>query len=124
MTLDAHRGLDHGALVPLLHLRPQADLPVLQLSLPLSLDAAAALALGQALRPLRARGIAIVASGSMTHNLGEFRGPGLPGQPYVRALAQWMHERLILAGVLPRCTGLHRTCAAHSSQISVWCDPL
>ena len=95
VTIDAHRGLDHGAWVPLLHLRPQADLPVLQLSMPFSLDAAAALALGQALRPLRDMGIAIAGSGSMTHNLGEFRGPGLPEQPYVRAFAQWMHERVI-----------------------------
>jgi 4,5-DOPA dioxygenase extradiol len=95
VTIDAHRGLDHGAWVPLLHLRPQADLPVLQLSMPVSLDAAAALALGQALRPLRDRGIALVGSGSMTHNLGEFRGPGLPERPYVRAFTQWMHERVI-----------------------------
>ena len=95
VTIDAHRGLDHGAWVPLLHLRPQADIPVLQLSMPFSLDAAAALALGQALRPLRDMGIAIAGSGSMTHNLGEFRGPGLPEQPYVRAFAQWMHERVI-----------------------------
>jgi 4,5-DOPA dioxygenase extradiol len=75
---DAARGLDHGAWVPLLHLRPQADLPVLQLSLPALAEAALALRIGQALAPLRARGIWVIGSGSLTHSfadLGVFDAP-------------------------------------------------
>ncbi|HCL87042.1 MAG TPA: dioxygenase, partial [Comamonadaceae bacterium] len=49
---DERRGLDHGAWVPLLHLFPQADVPVFQVSLPSRLDARRAWAFGQALAPL------------------------------------------------------------------------
>lgn len=94
VALDPQRGLDHGAWVPMMHLRPQADLPVLQLALPFSLDAAAAIALGRALAPLREAGVALIGSGSLTHNLREFRGPGGPDQPYVPVFAQWMRERV------------------------------
>jgi len=71
-TLDDHRGLDHGAWVPLLHLLPGAATPVFQVSMPHTLTTAQALRLGQALAPLRAQGVVILASGSMTHNLSEF----------------------------------------------------
>jgi len=85
------RGLDHGAWVPLLHLRPQADLPVFQVSMPHYLDARNALHLGVALRPLRDEGVVVVGSGSMTHNLREFFGGAADGD-YARAFAEWVGE--------------------------------
>lgn len=95
VAIDAGRGLDHGAWVPMMHLRPQADRPVLQLAMPFDLDAPRAIALGRALVPLREAGVALIGSGSLTHNLREFRGPGGPDQPYVPVFAQWMRERVI-----------------------------
>ena len=97
-ALDGQRGLDHGAWVPLRHLLPAATTPVLQLSIPHSLDAAGALHLGQVLRPLRDRGVLIVGSGSMTHNLGEFRGTATIGEAaYVAEFVQWV-RRTVVAG--------------------------
>lgn len=88
--VDARRGLDHGAWVPLLHLLPDADLPVFQVSMPVDLDAAAALQLGRALAGLRAQGVMILASGSMTHNLYEIGPSGAAAVDYVVEFTHWV----------------------------------
>jgi 4,5-DOPA dioxygenase extradiol len=66
---SVHWGLDHGAWQVLLHLFPNADVPVAQLSLARSFDAAQHYELAQQLRPLRDEGILILASGNIVHNL-------------------------------------------------------
>jgi 4,5-DOPA dioxygenase extradiol len=95
VSLDAQRGLDHGAWVPLSHLRPGADIPVFQVSMPATLDTAGAAALGRALAPLREQGVLIVGSGSMTHNLYEFRQAGTQEEPYARAFANWIKTAVL-----------------------------
>jgi 4,5-DOPA dioxygenase extradiol len=93
--LDEQRGLDHGAWVPLLYLLPQPRTPVFQVSMPLSLTTADALQLGRALAPLREQGVLIIGSGSMTHNLGEFRGPSSTVADYVLAFEAWVRQAVL-----------------------------
>lgn len=92
---DDHRGLDHGAWVPLMHLFPDADIPVFQVSLPARLDADGAWALGRALAPLAEQGVLVVGSGSLTHNLYEFRQAHGDDEAYVRAFAAWVGEAVV-----------------------------
>lgn len=72
---DAGRGFDHGMFIPLMLMYPDADLPVVQLSLRKTLDPAAHINAGKALQALRDEGILIVGSGMSFHNM---RGYGDP----------------------------------------------
>jgi len=65
------RGLDHGVWVPLLHMYPKADIPILQMSIPRFATNDMLLDLGKQLSALRENGIAIVGAGTLTHNLRE-----------------------------------------------------
>ncbi|MEN9385169.1 MAG: hypothetical protein RL323_2312 [Pseudomonadota bacterium] len=96
---DPKRPFDHGAWVPLMHILPNADVPVVQLALPLGYSTRQLYALGQALQSLRDQGVLIVASGSMTHNLHEFFN-GRPDQnsgaeAYVEAFSRWVEDALV-----------------------------
>ncbi|NYT84168.1 DODA-type extradiol aromatic ring-opening family dioxygenase [Pollutimonas harenae] len=95
VRVEPARGLDHGAWVPLMHMLPKANIPVFQVSLPHALDTRGAVALGQTLAPLREQGIAIVASGSMTHNLYEFRGAASQPEPYVSEFTAWVDQAVV-----------------------------
>ena len=91
---DAGRPFDHGAWVPLMHLFPEADLPVVQVALPVGAGPAEVYALGAALRGLRSRGVLVMGSGSMTHNLAEFFGGEREPAPYVLEFSRWIESAL------------------------------
>ena len=93
--LDADRGLDHGAWVPLMHLLPDAKVPVFQVSMPVSLTPEQAVQMGLALAPLREQGVLIVASGSMTHNLYELHQAGSQPVAYAKEFATWVNTAVL-----------------------------
>ena len=94
-ALDERRGLDHGAWVPLRHLFPEANVPVLQLSMPARLDAASAFDFGQVLSALADEGVLIVGSGSLTHNLYEFRSANDVEPAYAKEFVSWVRDAVI-----------------------------
>lgn len=96
---DDRRGLDHGAWVPLLHLLPDGKVPVFQVSMPFNLTTQQAVKLGQALASLRDQGVLIVASGSMTHNLYDFRQSGTQPVPYAEEFAAWVRAAVLAKGL-------------------------
>lgn len=91
---DPAQGLDHGAWVPLMHLYPDADIPVTQLSIQTHLGPDHHWALGQALAPLTRENVLVIGSGSVTHNLREFRRlPEDSGEaPYVKDFRDWLAD--------------------------------
>ena len=100
--VDAERGLDHGAWVPLSLMYPQADIPVVPLSIQPARDPAFHYAVGRALATLRKQGVLVIGSGSITHNLHDL-GAGYSDErqaPYVEPFIEWI-ERKLVAGDVP-----------------------
>jgi 4,5-DOPA dioxygenase extradiol len=91
---DPDRPLDHGVWVPLMHLFPKAEIPVVQVSLPTGWGPEQVLKLGEALHALREQGILLIGSGSMTHNLSEFFCGDRQPDPYVDAFSRWIEAAL------------------------------
>ncbi len=94
---EPDRGLDHGAYVPLLAMYPNADIPVLQISMP-SEDPRVLLEIGRRLAPLRDQGVLIVGSGFLTHSFEAIRLSmllGVDSPPrFIGEFDQWAAEAL------------------------------
>ena len=95
---DAQRGLDHGAWIPLRQMFPDAEVPVVPLSVQSHLGPAHAYRVGQALAGLAEHRILVLASGNVTHNLRDFMQVSLQGgntPTYVQAFADWIHRHMV-----------------------------
>ncbi len=88
--IDTHRGYDHGVFIPLKVAFPQAQIPVVTLSLASSLDPALHLAAGRALAPLRDEGVLIIASGMSFHNLRAYFQTNTPAR--AQAFDTWLTQ--------------------------------
>ena len=98
---DEERGLDHGAYVPLIEMYPEADVPVLQVSMP-TLDPVELFDIGRRLAPLRHQGVLIVGSGFSTHNLREMdwhAGPDGHPPNWSVEFDDWLGQQLLAQNV-------------------------
>jgi len=94
--IDAKRPFDHGVWVPLSLMYPQADVPVVQVSLPTRGGPELQTRVGHALASLREHGVLLIGSGSITHNLRELDWHAGPEsvEPWAKAFRDWMIEKL------------------------------
>jgi 4,5-DOPA dioxygenase extradiol len=94
--IDTKRPFDHGVWVPLSLMYPQADIPVVQVSLPTRGGPALQTRVGHALASLREHGVLLIGSGSITHNLRELDWHAGPEsvEPWARTFRDWMIETL------------------------------
>ena len=102
--LQTNRGYDHGTWVPLLLMRPQADIPVVQLSVHPEAGPDWHYRIGRALQPLTEQGVLIIGSGAATHNLRELFGNDYPidapAPAWVKEFGDWLDEQIV-AGNIP-----------------------
>jgi len=115
---DETRGLDHGAYVPLVEMFPEADIPVLQMSMP-TLDPQRLFEIGRRLAPLRDDGTLIVGSGFTTHNLRWFNPSAPADAPPPTASAEfdaWAREVMERGDVDAAIDFLHKAPAAHEAH--------
>lgn len=98
VSADEHWGLDHGTWGVLCHVFPEADIPVVQLSLDVNLDFAGHYAIGQKLAALREQGVLIIGSGNIIHNLRlmdwQHMAAGA-GFTWAEEIKAWVNERLV-----------------------------
>lgn len=124
-ALEPARGWDHGLWIPLRLMYPEAEAPVVELSLPIPRRPEDLLGVGEALARLRERGVLLMGSGGIVHNLARMRlhETDPPAEPWARAFDDWMKghlERAEYAAALSyRQAAPHAELAAPTPSISI-----
>jgi aromatic ring-opening dioxygenase catalytic subunit (LigB family) len=103
---DRSRGFDHGVFIPFLLVYPEAQIPIVQLSLQQDLDPKMHLAIGQALAPLRDEGVLIVGSGMSFHNLRVFRDSDDKADAAAKQFDDWLGAAVALPDAEARAAAL------------------
>jgi len=111
--LDPKRGFDHGTFTPLVVMYPEANVPVVELSLKSGYDPAVHLSVGRALAPLRDDGVLILGSGLSYHNLRQF---GLGARQVSKTFDDWLQKTLVEATPSERETRLLAWSAAPAAR--------
>lgn len=93
--LDDKRGYDHGVFVPLMIMYPDAEIPVVCVSMHASLDAKVNMKIGQSLAPLRDEGILIVGSGYSFHNMNAFFHPSQKTVQASKDFNEWLKDVIL-----------------------------
>lgn len=101
VTPNPHYGLDHGVWMPLRLIRPEADIPVVQISLPLNEDPRKIMKIGHSLSVLREKGILLVGSGAAAHNPHKliWHARGEDVHPKIAEFDSWLMENLKSADI-------------------------
>jgi aromatic ring-opening dioxygenase catalytic subunit (LigB family) len=120
--LDPKRDFDHGTFVPLMLMYPQADIPVVQLSLMNSFNPAAHIALGKALAPLREQGVLILGSGMSFHNMQAFFSANPTTQGRSERFDAWLTETLVSESLTTEAQGARMVDWNHAPEAR-FCHP-
>ncbi len=115
INADFARGFDHGAFVPAFVMYPDADVPMIQLSIDAAYDPALHLSLGRALAPLRNEGVLIVGSGLSYHNLRQIYGNGSAASAQFDA---WLQKVLLESPVEQRGALLQQWESAPAARLA------
>lgn len=96
VKMESEGPLDHGIWVPLLHLYPKGEVPVVRISLPINMLPAQILKMGHTLAALREQGVLLIGSGGAVHNLRELQwsGKNSEGAPWAKEFENWLISAL------------------------------
>ncbi len=112
------RGFDHGVFVPMMLIHPQADVPVLQMSLQKGASVARQLEIGRSLAPLREEGVAILGSGMSYHNLREFFSADEAPRAAAKSFDDWLTQTVLLDDAQTRARRLGEWLDASGAKAS------